>query len=186
MAVLLWLLLYTQLFLPAQWLHEARFDVHCCSWVEGSLQLVSVMEGLLCCSTVMFGHSRLQMWLYLCIIHRNQGIMHLTSICIVKIYVNVYCMCVCRCCTAQPWLSGVLTGSHSEGFPMAVVLNLTAQLHIVTYCWRQCKKQWPFMLLLSSLHMCSCVYMFVCVRMLLHVCMHVLVCIVCLHYQLFN
>lgn len=76
------------------------------------------------------------------------------------------CMFTCVC-------AGVFGGLiHGEGFPVAVVFSLTAQWHIVTYCSRQCKQQWPLMLLLSSLHVCSHVYMYVCVGMLLYVRMY--------------
>lgn len=94
-AVLHWLLLCTQLFHPTQSLCEAGFDVHCYSWVEGNHQSVGVMEGQLHCSTVMFGHSRLQMRLRLYVCVGERGIMHVwvkfalwTSTCNVWI-----CMC---------------------------------------------------------------------------------------------
>lgn len=77
-------------------------------------------------------------------------------------------------CSSGVSLFGDLTSSHSEGFPVAVVFNLTAQWHIVTYCSRQCEQKWPFTLLPSSLHVCfSCLYVYVCVGARLYVCRYV-------------
>lgn len=185
MAVLLWPLLYTQLFHPALSLCEAVVDVHCCSWVDGNRQLASVMEGLFCCSTVMVGHRQLQMELRCVSCMGDQGVMDIrvgSALWKNVKHMNVYVyMRVCRCCA----VSGGLTCSHSEGFPAAAVFSLKAQWHIVAYCSRQCRQQWPLMLLLTSLHvfLCSCVC-----RHVWECCCWVCacMCIMCLYCLLFN
>lgn len=73
---------------------------------------------------------------------------------------------------------GGLTGSRREGFPLAVVFCLTAQWHIITSCSRQCEQQWPFMLLLSSLHLCSSLYV--------DACLGLYACRVCTVYSFIN
>lgn len=101
---------------------------------------------------------------------------HESWVCIVKAmrHVGIWYVCVQVLCSSGVSLFGDPTSSHSEGFPVAVVFNLTAQWHIVTYCSRQCEQKWPFTLLPSSLHVCfSCLYVYVCVGARLYVCRYV-------------
>lgn len=115
---------------------DARFGVHCCSWVKWNRRRASWRN----CSAAPW-------W---CLKHRISGYYSYVS---GKYMLFVY-MCVCRCCINQQ----ALTDIHTERFTVA--LSLTAQWHIVIYCSRQWKQQWPLILLLSSLRMFSCFYMY--------------------------
>lgn len=71
-------------------------------------------------------------------VHRRTGNCARGSwVCIMKIDMYI------TCSSAMDFLGG-LTESQSEGVPVAVVLSLTTRWHIITYCSRQWKQQWPF------------------------------------------
>lgn len=81
---------------------------------------VSITEGLLCCSTVMFGHSRLQMGVaFVCMKRILRQYAWASQVYVSKTpYVkcrSVY-VCVCRCCAAQTWLFGGTDRQPQRGF----------------------------------------------------------------------
>lgn len=81
---------------------------------------VSITEGLLCCSTVMFGHSLLQMGVaFVCMKRILRQYAWASQVYVSKTpYVkcrSVY-VCVCRCCAAQTWLFGGTDRQPQRGF----------------------------------------------------------------------
>lgn len=113
------------------------------SQVWGSLLQLSrgsIMEDLWC-----FGHRRLQMCL--CLVHiRSRHHVDVSWVCIVKGDARCMNACVYVCVQVLCSSSGTDWCSRWGFFSLAVVLSLTARWHIVTYCSRQCKQQWPLML----------------------------------------